>query len=40
MYEVELNRMCEIYAKEEEKGLAPVPLKKLLKNHSGQNQAY
>ena len=40
MYEVELNRMCEIYAKEEEKGLAPVPLKKLLKNNSGQNQAY
>ncbi|HTF97512.1 MAG TPA: hypothetical protein VL995_15335 [Cellvibrio sp.] len=32
MYEVELSRLCEIYAKEEEKGLVPVPLKKLLKN--------
>jgi len=32
MYEVELSKMCEIYLKEEEKGLAPVPLKKLLKN--------
>jgi hypothetical protein len=32
MYEVELSRLCEIYAKEEEKGLTPVPLKKLLKN--------
>lgn len=31
-YEVELSRLCEIYATEEEKGLAPVPLKKLLKN--------
>ena len=32
MYEIELSRLCEIYSKEEEKGLAPVPLNKLLKN--------
>ena len=32
MYEVELSRICEIYSKEEEKGLVPIPLKKLLKN--------
>lgn len=31
MYEVELSRICEVYSKEEEKGLASVPLKKLLK---------
>jgi len=32
MYEVELSRICEIYSKEEGKGLVPVPLNKLLKN--------
>jgi hypothetical protein len=32
MYEVELSRLCEIYSKEEEKGLAPVPLGTLLKS--------
>lgn len=32
MYEVELSRICEIYSKEEERGLVPVPLKTLLKN--------
>lgn len=32
MYEVELSRICEIYRQEEENGLAPVALGKLLKN--------
>lgn len=32
MYEVELSKLCEIYAKEESKGLAPITLDKLLKN--------
>ena len=32
MFEVELSRICEIYKQEEENGLAPVPLDKLLKN--------
>lgn len=31
MYEVELSRLCEIYAAAEERGDAPVPLEKLLK---------
>ena len=32
MYEVELSRICELYSKEQEKGLVPVPLERLLKN--------
>ncbi len=32
MYEVELSRLCELYASEEKKGNVPVPLNKLLKS--------
>ncbi|BFM05903.1 hypothetical protein [Halioxenophilus aromaticivorans] len=32
MYELELSKLCETYKTEEEKGLAPIPLNKLLKN--------
>jgi hypothetical protein len=32
MYEVELSRLCELYAQEEKKGNVPIPLSKLLKS--------
>ena len=32
MYELELSRLCALYAEVEKKGEAPIPLAKLLKN--------
>lgn len=34
MYEVELAKISDIYSKEESKGLAPIPLNKLLKKQN------